>query len=506
MGQHLAATLFTASDQARYRHRIHRCLEAFGRMVTEGRFAADEPSTGVEIELALVDEDMRPAMLNHAVLDRSASDVLTSELGRWNLEINLPPRMLPGATARDLEKDMLDAVSSAGECARGVGASAVTIGILPTLGAEHLASDQLTEDPRYALLNRQMHTARGEPYRLDITEPPAARGGPSDGSPAEHLVLDVDSIAPEAACTSLQLHLQLTPETFPAYWNAAQAVAGLQVALAANSPFLLGRRLWAETRVPLFTQAVDTRPVELRNQGVRPRVWFGDRWAQSAYDLFEENVRYFGALLPLAEDEDPFHELDAGRAPSLHELRLHNGTVYRWNRPIYDTHGGRPHLRVENRVLPAGPSIADIMANAAFYYGTMRVLAEEDRPVWTRMSFSAAEANFEEGARLGIDARAYWPGFGDVPASELILRRLLPMAHEGLSKWGVSSAVRDRFLGIVEQRCLKGVNGASWQTTCVERLETRGLTRDKALREMLRLYMEGQSANEPVHTWELPTA
>jgi hypothetical protein len=292
MGQHVTATLFTASDQARYRTRIHRCLEAFGRMVSEGRFAAEEPSTGVEIELALVDDEMRPAMLNHAVLDRSASDVLTSELGRWNLEINLPPRMLPGAGAGDLEQDVLDAVSSAGDCARGVGARAVTIGILPTLAAEHLASDQLTEDPRYALLNRQMLTARGEPFRLDITEPPAPRHGPVGGAPAEHLVLDVDSIAPEAACTSLQLHLQLTPDAFPAYWNAAQAIAGLQVALAANSPFLLGRRLWAETRVPLFTQAVDTRPVELRNQGVRPRVWFGDRWAHSAYDLFEENVRY----------------------------------------------------------------------------------------------------------------------------------------------------------------------------------------------------------------------
>jgi hypothetical protein len=502
MGQHLAATLFTASDQARYRHRIHRCLEAFGQMVTEGRFAADEPSTGVEIELALVDEDMRPAMLNHAVLDRSASDVLTSELGRWNLEINLPPRMLPGATARDLEKDMLDAVSSAGECARGVGASAVTIGILPTLGAEHLASDQLTEDPRYALLNRQMLTARGEPFRLDITEPPAARGGPSDGSPAEHLVLDVDSIAPEAACTSLQLHLQLTPETFPAYWNAAQAVAGLQVALAANSPFLLGRRLWAETRVPLFTQAVDTRPVELRNQGVRPRVWFGDRWAQSAYDLFEENVRYFGALLPLAEDEDPFSELDAGRAPSLHELRLHNGTVWRWNRPVYDVADGVAHLRLENRVLPAGPTVADILANAAFYYGLLHALVEQDRPIWSQMSFPTAEENFHTGAREGIDANVYWPGVGEVPVVELVLRRLLPLAHEGLASWGVEAADRDRLLGVIEQRCLKGVNGASWQAATFHKLyDEDQLDRTDALREMIVRYRELMHSNEPVHTW-----
>ena len=176
------------------------------------------------------------------------------------------------------------------------------------------------------------------------------------------------------------------PERFADHWNAAQVLAGPQLALGANSPFFLGQRLWAETRIPLFTQATDTRSVELKNQGVRPRVWFGERWITSIFDLFEENVRYFPALLPELYDEEPEEVFERGEVPELKELRLHNGTVYRWNRPIYDIVGGRPHLRVENRVLPAGPSIADVMANAAFYYGTMRVLAEEDRPVWTRMA------------------------------------------------------------------------------------------------------------------------
>jgi hypothetical protein len=500
MGQRLAATLFTASDQARYRVRLGHCLAAFDRMVTEGRFASEEPRTGVEIELALVDEAMDPAMLNHAVLDRSASDVLTSELGRWNLEINLPPRMLPGASAHTLERDVLDAVAHAGDCARTLGARAVTIGILPTLGTEHLDSDQLTEDPRYALLNRQMLTARGEPFRLDIAEP-VARG--TDGlTPApEHLVLDVDSIAPEAACTSLQLHLQLTPETFPAYWNAAQAVAGVQVALAANSPFLLGRRLWAETRVPLFTQAVDTRPVELRNQGVRPRVWFGDRWASSAYDLFEENVRYFGALLPLAEDEDPIAALDAGRAPSLQELRLHNGTVWRWNRPVYDIADGVAHLRLENRVLPAGPTAIDTVANAMFFYGLIRALAESERPPWQLMSFDAAEANFTAGARLGITAPLFWPGDGTVPADELVLRCMLPLAQEGLASWGVDGATADRYLSVIERRCLARCNGATWQVRTVADLQRRGDSRDVAIHRMMQRYIDGMEANVPVHEW-----
>src|ERR1043165_9521183 len=174
------------------------------------------------------------------------------------------------------------------------------------------------------------------------------------------------------------------------HWNASQGIAGIQVAVGANSPYLFGKRLWAETRIALFEQATDTRPDELKAQGVRPRVWFGERWITSIFDLFEENVRYFPALLPVCEDEDPEAVLDQGGTPALAELRLHNGTIYRWNRPIYDVARGRPHLRVENRVLPAGPTVVDIIANAAFYFGLVRVLAEADRPVWTQMSFATA--------------------------------------------------------------------------------------------------------------------
>ena len=208
------------------------------------------------------------------------------------------------------------------------------------------------------------------------------------------------------------------------------------MAIGANSPFFFGRELWRETRIALFEQTTDTRPEELKAQGVRPRVWFGERWITSIFDLFEENVRYFPALLPVVEEEDPMAVLESGGAPRLQELRLHNGTIYRWNRPIYDISRGRPHLRVENRVLPAGPTIVDTLANAAFYYGLVRVLVEDDRPVWTAMSFQAAEENFYAGARDGIDARLYWPGVGEAPATELVLRRLLPMARDGLVALG----------------------------------------------------------------------
>jgi hypothetical protein len=233
-------------------------------------------------------------------------------------------------------------------------------------------------------------------------------------------------------------------------------------------------------------------------------VWFGERWITSIFDLFEENVRYFPALLPVCEEEDPVEVLAAGDIPRLQELRLHNGTVYRWNRPVYDVVRGMPHLRVENRVLPAGPTVVDIVANAAFYYGLLRILVDQDRPIWSQMSFSTAEENFHAGARDGIDANVFWPGVGEVPVTELVLRRLLPMAHEGLESWGVDAADRDRLLGVIEQRCLKGTNGAAWQAATFHRLyEDDKLDRADALREMTVRYRDLMHSNQPVHDWPL---
>ena len=364
------------------------------------------------------------------------------------------------------------------------------IGILPTLTEGLLNGEALSANPRYKLLNEQIFAARGEDLSINI-------------SGVERLAILADTIAPEAACTSVQLHQLVDPALFGAHWNAAQAIAGIQMAIGANSPFFFGRELWRETRIALFEQTTDTRPEELKAQGVRPRVWFGERWITSIFDLFEENVRYFPALLPVVEDEDPTAVLESGGAPRLQELRLHNGTIYRWNRPIYDIARGRPHLRVENRVLPAGPTIVDTLANAAFYYGLVRVLVEDDRPVWTQMSFSAACDNFYAGAREGIDARVYWPGVGEAPAAELVLRRLLPMAREGLSRWEVDSGDADRLMEIIERRCVDQVNGASWQAAAFHRLYDR-LDRQDALREMTVRYREHMHSNEPVHTWPLP--
>ena len=487
MGEEVEAQEFSRADRTQHREKVRRCLDVFARMLREERFDTDDPMTGLEVELNLVDDHGDPALKNAEALEKIADPGFVTELGQFNIEINVPPAKLRESGLSTFEDTLRKSLNLAEEKSAEVGAHMVMIGILPTLAAGHLGIDSLSANPRYRLLSEQIMDARGEDISIAIAGP-------------ERLVTTADSIVPEAACTSTQFHVQTSPDQFAAYWNASQAISAIQLALGANSPYLLGKELWRETRIPLFEQATDTRSEELKAQGVRPRVWFGERWITSVFDLFEENVRYFPALLPITEEEDPLEVLESGGTPELAELRLHNGTIYRWNRPVYDIAEGVPHLRVENRVLAAGPTVADLLANAAFYFGLSRALAESERPLWSQMSFSAAEENFHVAAEHGIDAQVYWPGIGQVRVTELVLRRLLPMAHQGLEAWGVSADERDRLLGIIEQRCLLGTNGAEW---FVRRMHARSdLDRYDALRATLREYRQGMHTNEPVHTWE----
>jgi hypothetical protein len=490
VGEDVAARTFSRDDRRQYRDKLRRCLDVFGRMLGESKFDFERPLTGLEIEFNLIDADQNPAMRNAEVLNAIANDVFQTELGQFNIEINVAPRGLAGTAVAELEVELRASLNDAEERSRAVGAHIVMIGMLPTLTPAHLTGDSLSANPRYALMNEQIFAARGEDLHIVIDGP-------------ERLAIYADTIAPESACTSVQFHLQVSPQGYAATWNAAQCIAGVQVALGANSPFLFGKELWRETRIALFEQATDTRPQELKAQGVRPRVWFGERWITSVFDQFEENVTYFPALLPVCDDEDPAAALARGDTPRLGELRIHNGTIYRWNRPVYDVFRGKPHLRVENRVLPAGPTVVDVLANGAFYYGLLRVLADQDRPVWSQMSFSAAEDNFNQGARSGIHSQLYWPGLGTVPVTELVLRRLLPLAHSGLDAWGVDSSISDRLLGVIERRCTTHQNGAEWQARTFHQIDEdkQPLDRRDSLREMLRRYVELMHSNEPVDGW-----
>jgi hypothetical protein len=493
MGVDVPSTVFTREDNTKYKQKIRRCLDVFAMMLDDFGFDSDRPMTGLEVEIHLIDLDANPAMRNQQILDALNDPAFQTELGKFNLELNAPPRLIAGDGFADYERDLSARLSRASEHARKLDTSLVLIGINPSLTEAHAVLANISDNERYSQLNDQIFLHRGENMPLDI-------------SGTERLQTVTDSIMPEAAGTSIQFHIQVAPEDFANYWNASQAIAGAQILVGSNSPYIFGRQVWHESRIAVFSQATDTRPDELKNQGVRPRVWFGERWITSIFDLFEENVRYFPPLLPIVSDEDPVEVLRSGGVPVMNELRLHNGTVYRWNRPVYDIMNGRPHLRVENRVVPAGPTVVDMLANAAFYFGLTTELAHADRPIWTQLPFTAAELNFFGACRDGIEAPQFWPRLGELPGPTLVLDVLLPKAYAGLDRFDVAPALRDRLLGIIEQRCRTKRTGATWQIAWVNELERGGLSRSAALREMLHRYVANAEHGEPVHVWDYPAS
>lgn len=488
MGAEVRSRSFTREERRQYRERLVEHLETLGSLLRRGEF--DEgTSIGLELELNLVDENYEPALRNQEVLEFIADPAFQTEIGAFNIEFNHPALSIGGGGLKSLEDSLRTELNHAQEKAAAANAEIIAVGILPTLGRSFGSTDEwISPGERYAALNSQVLEARGEDVLIDIAGP-------------ERLRFHAENIAPEAACTSVQLHVQVSPENFAATWNAAQVIAAPQVALAANSPVFMEKLLWQESRIEVFKQAIDTRAPELKQQGVRPRVWFGERWITSVLDLFEENVRYYPALLPELS-EDP-NRLTSNGVPALDELRLHNGTVYRWNRPIYDPSGDQPHLRLENRLLPAGPTLADTVANSAFFFGLVKALRTADRPLWTRMAFTTASENFLECSKRGLEATVYWPGLGELPVVELILRHLLPLARTGLRELEVTEEEIDRYLGILEQRCITEQNGATWIADAIARREAAGLDRPAALRGMLERYAHHMNQGNPVHEWPL---
>lgn len=528
MGQEVDAAALGRERRRAHRERLALCVEALEGMLTEhaggrARFEADPPRVGVELELVLVDPaTSAPLRANDAVLQRIAassdgSDVPSGGAGEWGpeisahtLEVNLPPGALEGRGLAALERGLRSRLDAAGARAREAGGRLLMTGLLPTLLPEHTGGDWMTPSARYRALQEAVLDARGEDLALDVEAAPGTPGG-------QRLSLLLDTLAAEGACTSTQVHLKVAPEQFAASWNAAQLLMGPQLALGANSPFAFGARCWEESRVPVFTQSVDTRPPELAAAGVPPRVFPGSGWldpargALAAWDLFAENARLFPPLLPQTWTEDPAAELAAGRAPRLPELCLQGGTVWRWNRPVYDvsprtgtgTGAGTAlaHLRIENRVLPAAPTVLDAVADAAVWLGALHALRSGGPDPAQLLPHAAAVAGLHDGAREGLRALLPWPGLGLVPAPRLLLDVVLPLAADGLAAAGVSSAEVDRYLQVAERRAATGRTGAQWQARAVAALEERGADRRAALAGMVARYAELEDGGEPVHTW-----
>ncbi len=489
MGEHNVSGEFNEADLREFMRALLADVSALERMLEGDMFESGIRRIGAEQEMFIVDNAGRPSCKAVQILDRLDGNY-TTELAQFNLEANLEPHEFGGRCLSDLESELRTMVRKAREAAAAEHAQIVMTGILPTLGRENLGLESMTPNPRYLALNNSMVALRGGNFHFRI------KG--IDELEASH-----DNVMLESCNTSFQVHFQVSAEEFAGLYNLAQAITAPVLAPAVNSPILLGRRLWHETRVALFQQSVDVRSESHQARGLRPRVSFGDGWVEdSVLEIFREDIARFRVVLANEIDEDPLAVLERGDMPSLSALRLHNGTVYRWNRPCYGLADNVAHLRIENRVLPAGPTIVDEIANAAFYFGLMSALSEEYGDISKVMRFDHAKDNFFQAARYGLRAQFTWLGGKEYTAASLILDHLLPLARQGLDASGIDSGDADRYMGIVEERVRTARTGAQWSLDSLAAMGGSG-TPDQRFRALTQATIERQAQDNPVHEWEL---
>ena len=493
MGIDIEKTQFAAQDFADFRHRLADNLDALRHMLDDPEFGRGGGSLGAELEMYLVDENGRPAFLNQEILARSGDPQLTLELNRYNLEYNLSPYAITDTPFRRTEQEIHTKLAQVRAIAADMGARVVPIGILPTLNQADFGGHCITDRKRYHALVAQLIERRGSAFQIDINgENP--------------LKLEMADITLQGANTSFQVHHRVNPADYADTFNAVQLVSPLGLAIAANSPTLFGHALWQETRIPLFKQSIDTR-IRDRYKWVEPaRVNFCHGWVRrGAFELFHQTVRLNQPLLPICADESAAQELSAGEVPALAELKLHQSTVWLWNRPIYDDADGG-QLRVEMRALPAGPSVIDMMANAAFMIGLAEGIRPQINELLPALPFHMAEYNFYRAAQHGLDAQLVWPEvdqYGCIEQSVAsIIERKLPLAKQGLLSIGVGAQESDHYLAVIERRLAANRTGASWQMDMLHKLEARS-NREQALHQMLEAYISNSYDNAPVAEWSL---
>ncbi|MCZ6597528.1 MAG: CBS domain-containing protein [Planctomycetota bacterium] len=465
-------------------------VQALELMLERGMFECDVRRIGAEQEVFLVDEGLRPSKQGPAVLERLGGGPFTTELGIFNIEANLPPLELGGDCLSRMERLLNEHVGKIAEAAREEDARVVLCGILPTMEKAHLGPGWMTPVARYRQLGQAMREARGSEFRLLI------KG-------LDELQTTHDSVMLEACNTSFQIHFQVGADEFVPLYNLAQVVTAPVLAAAVNSPVFLQHRLWHETRVALFQQSLDMRSETQTRRGQRQRVSFGERWVKdSVLEIYREDISRFRVLLATAREESPLAVLERGEVPLLKALCLHNSTVYRWNRPCYGVKDGVPHLRIETRVLPAGPTILDEVANAAFFNGLMLSLSRAYDDVTKVISFDEVKGNFTLAARYGLQARFHWTEGRECDAKSLILKELLPLARTGLAARDIDRRDIDRYLGVIGDRVESGRTGARWALDSLAAMGDQG-TRDERYRTLTAAYVEGCEGGQPVHVWDL---
>lgn len=467
---------------------ILRDLRALEIMLSDGWIEEGVRRFGAEQEVFLTGRGWRPAPLALKVLDRLGGAPFTTELALFNLEVNLPPLRLEGRAFSRMEEEIDRLLALAREAARAEGGEIVLTGALPTLSKSDLSLDQITPKERYYTLNEALTSLRGGVYQLRI-----------EGS--DELIVHHDSVMLEACNASCQVHLQVGAEEFAGLYNVAQLVMAPALAACVNSPLLFGRRLWAETRIALFQQSVDTRSATAYVRDLAPRVRFGEHWLEgSVASLFQEDLARFKVLMSGPVDEDAIEALDAGHPPRLQALQLFNSTIYRWNRPCYGISDGRPHLRIECRALPSGPSVVDEVANAAFWIGLVLGVGARYGDPAGRMDFADVKSNFVAAARYGLNAGLRWIDGSTVGAAPLVLETLLPMARDGLEEAGIDSTEVDRYLGIIQERVASGQTGSEWALRSLAAMEGTGTLAER-LAAITAATQRRQEEGEPVHRW-----
>jgi CBS domain-containing protein/gamma-glutamylcysteine synthetase len=489
MGTQQITTNGDGEQHRRYMSRLLADLRALERMLDEGLFETGIRRIGAEQEMVLVDAHGNPAPVGTDVLERIDDPRVTTELARFNLEFNCDPFVFKGSCLSDLEGQISELLGLVTLAAGKSGAAPLLVGILPTLQLSDLGWNNITPRDRYYALNERITKLRGGGYELDI------KG-------IDELMVRHETLMLEALNTSYQLHWQVEPGEFAQAFNVAQAIAGPMIAACANSPVLFGKRLWHETRIAIFEQAVETRPSgSPHERDLLARVHFGEDWCRSSVsELWRSDISRYRMLFGPTVDEDPMAELDAGRTPKLAALQTHNSTVYRWNRPCYGITDGKPHLRIENRLLPSGPSVLDEVANAALWFGLMSALPGEIGDLAERMDFDDAKGNFIAAAKLGLNAQFACIDGQRRPAHELLSESLIPVARRGLAKAGIDRRDIDKYLGVIEERVSSGQTGAQWMLSTVAKMRGKG-TRAERLGALTAGIATRQGTGEPVSQW-----
>ncbi len=490
MGEKNVRQESTAGELKQFMKHLIKDIRALEIMIDRGMIEEGIHRIGAEQELCLIDKSYRPAPRALEMLEKLNHEKFTHELSRFNLEVNLDPAEFKGGCLRQMEDQLRNCLECLRKELEPHELDYILVGILPSIRLSDMTLDNLTPLPRYFALNDRLSDLRGEAYEFRI-----------EGT--DELITKHDSLMFESCNTSFQIHFQVGAEDFTSYYNWAQAITGPVLSACTNSPLLFGRRLWRETRIALFQQSTDTRSNHQYTREDAPRVLLGNSWLNgSIVDLYKEDIARYRVLISSEIDEDSLEQLKEGAIPNLSALKMHNGTIYKWNRACFGATNGIPHLRIENRYIPSGPSVLDEMANMAFWLGLMHGMPEEYRNLHETHDFDTVKANFNRACRMGMGSMFRWLDGKVYSAHDLILQILIPLAKDGLRKAKIHEKDITRYLKVIEGRVESGMSGSQWILDSFDKLKNTG-TKDEIMLAITAGIARRQKKNTPIHKWSL---